>query len=513
MGERWRAAIREPDSAGLLLLAAVWLVSSAWFLYAWPFGFDEFEHLHAAWLVSQGSTPYVDFVEEHDPLLWLLLQPLLRIWPENASIIYGARVGTWVALILAALVLVATTRRVFERRTGLWAAGIWLTSMPVLAYGFQSRPDTAMMLMLLLSVWLLVRPPAGRLGAGWLAASGAAWAIGFLFLQKALLFLPVLGILLAVRRGGSLAALARRAAWWCAGCALPMALGGGWLLSRGALGAWWRWGFLFSRTAPAPPPGSRTLGFSLGFYPLLDVATETSTVATLLAAAGAVRLFHAWRTRSRLDGTASEIPGGRKLRLAAALGLGGSLVLLVSLAVVRRPSPWYVIPVLATLAMLAAHGTRWCLQLARRRGPAAERAVALVIAALVVTQPLAWLSGLSWSWQGNAPAMAREAFARCVAGEDDVVFQGGAEFNLFRRDASVFWYDPFEQSRRAATIGLPTMPPFETLVRRERPVVISLYPYLEDRFDAFLRNSGYAYEPDLRLYYRPLGVGQTCEPS
>lgn len=491
-----------------MLILSVWAVASLWLLYAWPFGFDEFEHLHAAWLLSQGSTPYADFVEEHNPLLWVVLQPLLTIWPQDASIIYPARVIIYVALLLSGLVLAGIARELLDRRAALWTAAIWLSSIPVLVYGFQARPDTLMMLMLLVSVWLLVRRGGAWPGAAPLAASGAAWGVAFLFLQKAMLFLPVLGILLLARRDGGWAGIGRCAAWWGAGAAAPLVLGAAWLFSRGALGAWWMWGFLFSRTAPAPPPGSRTLGYSLGFYPLVDVATETSTAATLLAILGATRLFLAWRGH---EGRSAEPPTPyRNVRLAAALGLGGSAVLLASLAIIRRPSPWYLIPVLATLSILAADGVRWCLDLARRYRPGADLPAAVLIALLVVAQPLVWLS----SWPGfldeNPLHMRRDAFVRCVAGEDDVVFQGGEEFNLFRRDASAFWYDPFEQSRRAATLGLPTMRPFEELVRERRPAVISLHSYVEDQYGEFLEGAGYEYAEGLRLYYLSAAARSGC---
>jgi hypothetical protein len=35
-------------------------------------GVDEFEHLHAAWLVAHGHTPFTDFFEHHTPLFYLL---------------------------------------------------------------------------------------------------------------------------------------------------------------------------------------------------------------------------------------------------------------------------------------------------------------------------------------------------------------------------------------------------------------------------------------------------------
>ena len=41
---------------------------------------DEFQHLHAAWLVYQGGVPYRDFFEHHMPGIQYLLAWMLSLW-------------------------------------------------------------------------------------------------------------------------------------------------------------------------------------------------------------------------------------------------------------------------------------------------------------------------------------------------------------------------------------------------------------------------------------------------
>src|SRR5262249_17869013 len=43
-----------------------------------PLAVDELEHVHAAWLVSKGQTPYVDFFEHHPPLFYFTLAPVVH---------------------------------------------------------------------------------------------------------------------------------------------------------------------------------------------------------------------------------------------------------------------------------------------------------------------------------------------------------------------------------------------------------------------------------------------------
>ena len=52
------------------------------------FDLDEFEHLHASWLVSIGKIPYVDFFEHHNPLMWYITSPLFYIYENNVNIYY-----------------------------------------------------------------------------------------------------------------------------------------------------------------------------------------------------------------------------------------------------------------------------------------------------------------------------------------------------------------------------------------------------------------------------------------
>ena len=44
---------------------------------------DEFEHLHASWLISKGFIPYRDFFEHHHPLLWYISAPIVSLFYEN----------------------------------------------------------------------------------------------------------------------------------------------------------------------------------------------------------------------------------------------------------------------------------------------------------------------------------------------------------------------------------------------------------------------------------------------
>lgn len=95
--ERDMASIRIGTSAIELLgtiafaLGAGAFGLTAYWTFTQPMNPDEMEHLHATYLILHGLVPYTDFWQNHAPLLWLLLAPLMAIWPEHASICYAAR--------------------------------------------------------------------------------------------------------------------------------------------------------------------------------------------------------------------------------------------------------------------------------------------------------------------------------------------------------------------------------------------------------------------------------------
>src|SRR5271155_1174486 len=80
------------DGLSTLIVMVVALIQVAIF-YIWRLSLlqtlainrDEFEHLHAAWLISRGLIPYRDFFEHHTPGFWLMLAPLYQWYPVEQS--------------------------------------------------------------------------------------------------------------------------------------------------------------------------------------------------------------------------------------------------------------------------------------------------------------------------------------------------------------------------------------------------------------------------------------------
>jgi hypothetical protein len=166
---------------------------------------DEFLHVHAAWSMSQGMTPYVDYFDQYTPLFRVLLGPIFRFFAvatdpaEAIAFLFFSRKLMW---LLSGLVLALTfwLGRLY-RRTDVGCVAV-LFLMATEAYWnttLEIRPDTmAVVLWLLYLVTLIraVRPTASaerRQGIMFLS-SGLFLAFSFLTMQKIVFAFPGLAI-------------------------------------------------------------------------------------------------------------------------------------------------------------------------------------------------------------------------------------------------------------------------------------------------------------------------------
>ena len=155
---------------------------------------DESQHLHVAWLLAQGETPYRDFWEHHLPLFHYVMAPVTTALADRPAVYFAARA---MMAALAGIVVWLTwllTRRL-SADGALWAV-IVLVFLPQFAEtSTEVRPDVPALVAHLLGLVALVRwRDRGR--PGWLWAAGAWQGIAVGLALKAVFGLP--GVLLAV---------------------------------------------------------------------------------------------------------------------------------------------------------------------------------------------------------------------------------------------------------------------------------------------------------------------------
>ncbi len=152
---------------------------------AWhaPVGPDEFQHLHSAWCVANGQTPYVDFFEHHPPFIYYLLWPVFQFLEPGFNLILAART---LMVVLNAAIVFATyelARSSLGRRMAQYAVLLLLSDVLFFEFGFWVITDVPAVLLTLASAWCLIR--AGRTEtARWFFAASALLGMAVFFTPK-----------------------------------------------------------------------------------------------------------------------------------------------------------------------------------------------------------------------------------------------------------------------------------------------------------------------------------------
>lgn len=168
-------------------------------LYAFVFsGFqvvDEFEHLHAAWLISIGEIPYKDFFEHHHPLLWYLSAPIVGAFYDNALIFYIMRGVSLLSSFLTLWYLFQIVLFWSDRKCAWFSIVLAIGNIITLYNIYQFRPDNFMNFAFLAGVYYLFSYLKNS-DLKYLIFSFLGFTLSFLFLQKISFLLIVVEIIL-----------------------------------------------------------------------------------------------------------------------------------------------------------------------------------------------------------------------------------------------------------------------------------------------------------------------------
>jgi Dolichyl-phosphate-mannose-protein mannosyltransferase len=210
-----------------------------------PLDPDESQHLHTAWLVSQGRVPYRDFWEHHTPGFFYLMAPLTRWLAEQPTVYLGGRL----LMTVAALGALALTWRLARRLAPPVAAVTLLAFLPQFAEtSTETRPDVPALVAWLASVVAVVRWGEGaERGDGrrqrWLWAAGLGLGVALALSLKAAYGVAGLGLAVALRAWGGASTAERRPLRDRVGAVARglFSLAGGLAAAVGLLVAWIAW--------------------------------------------------------------------------------------------------------------------------------------------------------------------------------------------------------------------------------------------------------------------------------
>jgi hypothetical protein len=175
---------------------------------------DESQHLHVAWLTTQGQVPYRDFWEHHLPFFHYVLAPLTVWWAERPEVYFAARAAM---AAMAALVVLLTWRlaRCLSTDGAVWASLVLLFLPQFAETSTETRPDVPALVAYLASLLALVYwRERGR--PRWLWIAGAWQGVALALSVKTVLALAgIVGVVVGlpppgeIQWSGRVASLAR----------------------------------------------------------------------------------------------------------------------------------------------------------------------------------------------------------------------------------------------------------------------------------------------------------------
>ena len=186
----------QPVTRLIWILLTIFFVIIVIHLVKRDFNHDEFEAVHTAWKIQQGEKIFVDFFQHHHPFYYYLLIPVLVIFGQTITAVFAMRL---VSLVMLALMLFVTYRlslTIFsDRQKALCSVLLLSGALIFINRAIESRPDVPQTLFGLLSLLFLFIYFENR-SLKWLLLSSVSLAIAFLFLQKAIFLIALIGCLL-----------------------------------------------------------------------------------------------------------------------------------------------------------------------------------------------------------------------------------------------------------------------------------------------------------------------------
>lgn len=393
---------------------------------------DEVQHLHGAFLVSQGRVPFRDFLEQRHPLIYYALAPAARAFDGSPrALVFAARALDLVLLGAGLAVFLRLARRHLRDPAATWPILLPLGCFFFARNSMEVRPDPWMAFLCLVALWQW----ADFLRGGTLrraALAGLCVGLSIAVLQKALAFAGLLAL------GTVPFALAGREQRWRALRGGAVAVGAA-LVPLAALAIAMRraglwddfvfWNYTFNRfyylaTRFDGPSAAAVLAVSVAEDPLL-------WLGGLAGVWIAVRRYR-------------DLAGKPELALAAAVVIG----ILASVAKSRWPFSHNLLlmqPALALLAVVALDE----IQAARWRA-----AVGIVLVLLV-----AKLGVMCFTYdEGHGNFRVQQRILAMTRPADPVA--AAPPYNpIFRRDSFFFWYVPVNNAQAFAELCRQTACP------------------------------------------------------
>jgi 4-amino-4-deoxy-L-arabinose transferase-like glycosyltransferase len=379
---------------------------------------DEIQHLHAAWLVSQGQQPFRDFFEQRHPTNFYLLAPLTMAFEGSPhALVFAARILNLALLAALLAAFLAIVRPLLRDPRAVWPALVLLGCFFFVRNSMEVRPDPLMNVLCVFGLWqwnAYLRQGGIRRAV----LSGLFFGAAFAILQKALAFigLVAVGTMLSLWDPQVRERAARGAAALVGAAAAPVGLFALAIWRGGYWPDFVFWNYTFNRfyylkTHFDGPSALATVALSVAEDPLLWIA---GLIGLLLTARSV------WRRQAQPE-----------LVIAATVVLG----MLAGLFQSRWPFSHNLLLLQPPLALFAA------LAIDRLSSPSGRLVAETLLVVMVVK-----VAVMCTIYTEGHNAMAVQE--RILAGTkpSDPIAVPPPYHPIFRQDAFFFWYVPVNNS-------------------------------------------------------------------
>ena len=190
---------KHSDKIWQLILWGIFLfivVSLFYYSNVRHFGFDEFEHIHTGWKISQGYQIFIDFFQHHHPFFDYFLVPIIGIYGETTETLMLGRLVMFLMLSGILIVTYLLALRLFKKpEIGVLSLILAFTVVFFYQTAIEIRPDVPQALFGLLSLYFLYSF-YDKKGLTSLALSSIFLAFSFLILQKSIFLVFLIGLVL-----------------------------------------------------------------------------------------------------------------------------------------------------------------------------------------------------------------------------------------------------------------------------------------------------------------------------
>lgn len=375
-------------------------------IYFRGFNHDELEHIHSAWYVSNGYHPYKDFFQNHNWAYWALMAPIIDLFGDSISTILLLRFfnGIFAFGIIYGTYLVAKDLS-DSSMFGVLSVCILLSLDLFIGTAIEIRPDVPQVFFGVLSFWLFLR---GLRRMNWkdFLLSGLMLGLSFVFLQKAIFLVGGMSILMLTRLFKKSTSIVHGITFFSVAL-IPVLLSLIYLLNHDLLNDY---------VITNVQVNANRLNTFSPFRIIKRAFLENSVLYTLIVISN-------WYFALK-RGTEKE------LRYIAFI----NIFLFVSLFLNQRPHSQNFLQLLPFSAILVT-------QLIANSWRKSGRPLSLITVIILIFS-LYELSINLWGLKkkNNLKKLELIDFVLINSTEEDHIYDGNIQFNVFRKDVHYFWY-------------------------------------------------------------------------